>query len=107
MLSHDGHRKTIFDAGSVLHFGQRNALTIPIFYRWEFNDLSSIPLLQHSIIPPPSLRRPTFDFFERLFKLSFQIPNVKTNSLRAVEGGNADHDQIQYLFRRRLIRMVV
>ena len=108
MLSHDGHRKTIFDAGSLPHFGQRNALTIPITYRYEFNDFdpafhySSTPLFQS-----PFLRRSPFDFFERFLKLSFQIPNVKANSPRAVQGGNADHDQIQYLLRQRLIRMVV
>jgi hypothetical protein len=53
------------------------------------------------------LRRPSLDLFEGFFKFAFQIPNLKAHSPRAVQGGDADHDQIQHLFRRRFIRMIV
>jgi len=97
MLSQDGHRKTVFDSGSLPHFGQRKLLTTPIVLSRSPRDYNrrvlepNIPLFPACHHSNPLLRRPTFDLIEGFLKLPLQIPHIKPYSPRAVEGGNADH----------------
>ena len=69
-----------------------------------------IRCLSESIIPSPhspARSRSPLNFTEGLFQLTLEVADVKSDGAGAVQGRDADHNEIQALPRQWLVRMVI